>query len=85
LQDLATPPLALSAALLQRLRDLTSGGFLLGGPRFERQIAALLGRRTWKGSPGRPAKNEGDGGRKGSLPSKTWSVSEISQKYIQLK
>ena len=46
----------LSAELLQRLRDCTNGGFVLGGPRFERQIAAMLGRRTWKGSPGRPRK-----------------------------
>jgi REP element-mobilizing transposase RayT len=30
--------------------------FVLGGSRFEREIAAMLGRRTWKGSPGRPKK-----------------------------
>ena len=28
------------------------GGFVLGSNHFQRQIAALLGHRTWKGSPG---------------------------------
>jgi putative transposase len=46
----------LSAELLGRLRDCTNGGFVLGRPKFERQIAAMLGRRTWKGLPGRPRK-----------------------------
>jgi putative transposase len=47
---------ALSTEVLQRLRDCTNGGFVVGRPRFERQIAAMVGRRTWKGSPGRPPK-----------------------------
>jgi putative transposase len=47
---------ALSAELLQRLRDCTNGGYVLGSPRFERQVAVMVGRRTWKGSPGRPRK-----------------------------
>jgi putative transposase len=46
----------LSAELLQRFRECTNGGFVLGSPKFERQIAAMLGRRTWKGAPGRPLK-----------------------------
>ena len=46
----------LSAELLRRLRDCTNGGFVIGSPRFERQVAAMVGRRTWKGSPGRPRK-----------------------------
>jgi putative transposase len=46
----------LSAELLQRLRDCANGGFVVGSPEFERQIDAMLGRRTWKGSPGRPRK-----------------------------
>lgn len=46
----------LSIELLQRLRDCTNGGFVVGRPQFERQIAAMVGRRTWKGSPGRPPK-----------------------------
>ena len=48
----------LDAALLARLRDCTNGGFVLGSTKFERQIAAMLGRRTWKGAPGRPSKAE---------------------------
>ena len=48
----------LDAALLARLRDCTNGGFVLGSTQFERQIAAMLGRRTWKGAPGRPSKAE---------------------------
>jgi putative transposase len=47
---------ALGVELLQRLRNCTNGGFVVGRPQFERQIAAMVGRRTWKGSPGRPPK-----------------------------
>ncbi|MGF1614162.1 MAG: hypothetical protein ACFCVA_09700, partial [Gammaproteobacteria bacterium] len=57
---------ALSRELLQRPRDCTNGGFGLGSLKFERQIAALLGRRTGKGSPGRPRK-ETDAGGQGEL------------------
>jgi putative transposase len=46
----------LSAELLQRVRECTNGGFVLSSAEFERQIAAMLGRRTWKGAPGRPLK-----------------------------
>ncbi|MEA3273838.1 MAG: transposase, partial [Pseudomonadota bacterium] len=42
--------------LLARIRESVNGGFVLGNDRFEREIAAMLGRRTWKGSPGRPKK-----------------------------
>ena len=56
----------LSAELLGRLREGTNGGFVLGSPKFERQIAAMVGRRTWKGSPGRPHK-ETDVGDQGEL------------------
>ena len=48
----------LDVALLARLRDCTNGGFVLGSTKLERQIAAMLGRRTWKGAPGRPPKAE---------------------------
>jgi putative transposase len=58
----------LSTEVVQRLRDCTNGGFVLGSPRFERHIAAMVGRWTWKGSPGRPPKDEGDGdGEQGEL------------------
>ena len=65
---------ALSAELLGRLRDCTNGGFVLGSPKFERQVAAMVGRRTWKGSPGRPRK-ESDFGDQGQLALELmWSV-----------
>jgi dihydrofolate reductase len=56
----------LSAELLQRFRECTNGGFVFGSPEFERQIAAILGRRTWKGAPGRPLK-EIDADEQGEL------------------
>jgi len=56
----------LSDELLRRLRYTTNGGFVLGSPEFERQIAAMIGRRTWKGAPGRPRK-ETDAGDQAEL------------------
>jgi putative transposase len=56
----------LSAELHQRFRECTNGGFVLGSPKFERQIAVMLGRRTWKGLPGRPRK-ETDADGQGEL------------------
>ncbi|NCC37670.1 MAG: transposase, partial [Chloroflexia bacterium] len=44
------------------------GGFVIGSPRFERRIAAMVGRRTWRGSPGRPRKEERNDGEQGELP-----------------
>jgi putative transposase len=41
-------------------RVLSYGGFVLGSDHFQRQIATLLGRRTWKGSPGRSEKPVAD-------------------------
>ena len=57
---------ALSTEPHQRLGECTNGGFVLGSPKFERQIAAMLGRRTWKGAPGRPPK-ETDADGQGEL------------------
>jgi len=57
----------LDAALLTRLRDCTNGGFVLGSTKFERQLAAMLGRRTWKGAPVRPPK-AGVDAQQGELP-----------------
>jgi len=45
---------------LGALRDATNGGFALGSPRFQRQIAAMLGRRTRPGKSGRPKKQPPD-------------------------
>jgi putative transposase len=49
---------ALSAETLQKLREYTNGGFVLGSAKFAREIAAMVGRHSWKGSPGRPRKKE---------------------------
>jgi putative transposase len=46
----------LSEETLKRVRDCTNGGFVLGSPRMEQQIAAMLGRRVSRGAPGRPRK-----------------------------
>jgi putative transposase len=46
----------LSAETLQRLRECTNGGFVLGSSKLEQQIAVMLGRWTWKGSLGPPPK-----------------------------
>ncbi|MEA3277134.1 MAG: hypothetical protein U9Q81_17980 [Pseudomonadota bacterium] len=46
----------MSDDLLARIRESVNGGFVLGNERFAREIAVMLGRRTWKGSPGRPKK-----------------------------
>ena len=51
----------LDPALLDAIRDSANGGFVLGDDRFQKQIAAMLGRRTWRGLPGRPAKQAPDG------------------------
>ena len=57
----------LSDEALGSLRESANGGFVLGPARFERQIAALVGRRTWKGRPGRP-RQAIDDGEQGELP-----------------
>ena len=55
---------ALGADVLPRVRDCVNGDFVLGSPKFERQVATMVGRRTWKGSPGRPRKETGSGGQR---------------------
>lgn len=50
----------LDPALVDSIRECTNGGFVLGKEPFQRQVAAMLGRRTWKGSPGRPEKQLAD-------------------------
>jgi hypothetical protein len=37
---------------------------VLGTERFQREIAATAGRRTWRGSPGRPVRSDGEAGRR---------------------
>jgi putative transposase len=45
---------------LTAIRDATNGGFVLGSERFQRQIAAMVGRRAWPGKSGRPKKPSPD-------------------------
>jgi putative transposase len=45
----------ISESELAALRGATNCGFALGSDRFQRQIAAIVGRRTWPGRSGRPA------------------------------
>jgi len=47
-------------AVLRAIRDATNGGFALGNERFQRQIAVMVGRRTWRGKSGRPNKRPTD-------------------------
>jgi hypothetical protein len=45
---------------LTAIRDATNGAFALGSERFQRQIASMVGRRTWPGKSGRPRKEAPD-------------------------
>ncbi len=47
---------AIAQGMLTEIRTATQGGFALGDERFQREIAVMLGRRTWRGRPGRPKK-----------------------------
>ena len=54
----------LDAALVAEIRQSTNGNFVLGGKRFQEQIAAALGRRVMPGEAGRPrAKDDKIDGR----------------------
>jgi len=50
----------ISEGELTALRAATNGGFAPGSQRFQRQIAAMAGRRTWPGRSGRPKKEATD-------------------------
>jgi putative transposase len=50
----------LDPGLVDQIRTATNGGFVLGTERFQKEIAATLGRRTWRGIPGRPIKADGE-------------------------
>jgi len=70
---------ALSTEMLQSLRESTNGGYVLGSTEFQRKIASIVGRRTWKGLPGRPRKQSGARGKTGHrktgagrTPSRPW-------------
>lgn len=55
----------LAPGLVDQIRTATNGGFVLGTERFQKEIAATLGRRTWRGRPGRPIKSDGEAGQQG--------------------
>ena len=48
----------LDPGLVDEIRSATNGGYVLGSERFQQEIATMLGRRTWRGIPGRPKKSE---------------------------
>lgn len=52
---------AIPQDMLTALRDATNGGFVLGSQRFQKQIATMVGRRTWPGTSGRPRKEAANG------------------------
>jgi putative transposase len=54
---------AIAQPVLTEIRTATNGGYALGDERFQREIAAMLGRRTWRGRPGRPRKPEEEQGQ----------------------
>jgi putative transposase len=51
---------SLDPGLIDDIRAATNGGYVLGSERFQREIATAIGRRTWRGLPGRPAKEDID-------------------------
>ena len=52
----------LDAGLVDEIRASTKGGYVLGGERFQREVATVLGRRTWRARAGRPATLQDAGG-----------------------
>jgi putative transposase len=54
---------AIAQDVLTEIRTATNGGFALGGKRFQREIAVMLGRRTWRGRPGRPKRPAPEAGQ----------------------
>jgi putative transposase len=45
------------------IRAATNGGLALGSERFEREVATMLERRTWRGRLGRPRTPEPEAGQ----------------------
>lgn len=54
---------ALPETSLSAIRSATNGGWVLGSDRFGKEIAVMVGRRTWRGKSGRPKKRGADGDR----------------------
>ncbi len=57
----------LENGLVDEIRISTNGGFVLGSERFQKEIATVLGRRTWRGSAGRPAAAKSGAGNVGVI------------------
>lgn len=58
----------LDPELIGQIRSATNGNYALGGPRFQREIEAALGRRAHRGKAGRPAKRTEANGQQLELP-----------------
>jgi putative transposase len=48
---------------LTAIRAAINSGLALGSERFQREVAAMLGRRTWRDRPGRPRTQEPEAGQ----------------------
>jgi putative transposase len=47
---------SLESSLLNEIRQAINGGYVLGSDKFKQEVALTIGRRTWRGVPGRPQK-----------------------------
>ena len=45
------------------MRAAKNGGIALGTERFQREVAAMLGRWTWRGRPAKPRTQEPEAGQ----------------------
>jgi putative transposase len=59
---------AVDPAELSEIRSAANGGFALGNSRFKNEIAAMLGRRVERGTPGRPKTDQGSDPESSRLP-----------------
>ena len=57
----------LESSLLNEISQAANGGYVLVRCKFQREVALAIGRRTWRGVPGRPQKAHLEEGQK-TLP-----------------
>jgi len=57
----------LDEEMVGQIRSATNGNYALGGERFQKEIAAMLGRRAGRGQSGRPSKDTSVNERQGEL------------------
>ena len=43
--------------MVDQIRTVTNGNYVLGGSRFAAEIESVIGRRAQRGRPGRPEKH----------------------------